>query len=520
MPSPSRGSSEHSDDLICAVMRFDSGTTGLLEVNWITPTKVRELSVLGEGGMFVVNYLTQDLTFYEHPTKSTEWDQLAGMHGGGEGDMIRYALERREPLRLQWEAFIDAVGRGGPAPVDGLDGLATLSTARAIHTPASSTAWWRRATARRALPEPERQPPRAGGLEIAGSSALVTGGAGFIGSHLVERLLAAGASRVHVLDDLSLGAQANIADALAHPEVELTVGDVADAELLERIVSEEGPFDHCYNLAVLPLPHSLERPRENVDRNVAMTTAVCELGRAGGYRRLVQFSSSEVYGTALTAPMDEEHPLHPHTPYAAAKAATDLVALSYATTFELDVVLVRPFNTYGERQNDGAYAGLIPAVVRAVLADEPITIDGDGEQTRDMAYVLDTTQGTLLAAATPDLTGETFQPRLGRGDLGERDRAPAVASARSSRSPSHSRPRSSRRRAPPARRHATCARAVGLRTRDTGRGRAQADGRVVSFAGSGLSAAVAGLKPPRLRDRCSSGRNPRNPYSKERPGHV
>jgi UDP-N-acetylglucosamine 3-dehydrogenase len=126
--------SEQSDDLICAVMRFDSGTTGLLEVNWITPTKVRELSILGEGGMFVVNYLTQDLAFYEHPTQSTEWSQLAGMRGGGEGDMIRYALERREPLRLQWEAFIDAVRRGVPAPVDGSDGLATLSTARAIRT--------------------------------------------------------------------------------------------------------------------------------------------------------------------------------------------------------------------------------------------------------------------------------------------------------------------------------------------------------------------------------------------------
>jgi UDP-N-acetylglucosamine 3-dehydrogenase len=127
-------SSEHSDDLISAVMRFDSGATGLLEVNWITPTKVRELSVLGEGGMFVVNYLTQDLIFYEHPTKSTEWSQLAGMRGGGEGDMIRYALERREPLRLQWEAFIEAVGRRGQAPVNGVDGLAALSTAHAIHT--------------------------------------------------------------------------------------------------------------------------------------------------------------------------------------------------------------------------------------------------------------------------------------------------------------------------------------------------------------------------------------------------
>lgn len=128
------GASEPADDLISAVMRFDSGTTGLIEVNWIAPTKVRELSVLGEGGMFVVNYLNQDLTFYEHPTQSTEWDQLAGMYGGGEGDMIRYALERREPLRVQWEAFIDAVGRRCPAPVNGVDGLAALSTARAIHT--------------------------------------------------------------------------------------------------------------------------------------------------------------------------------------------------------------------------------------------------------------------------------------------------------------------------------------------------------------------------------------------------
>ena len=126
--------SEQSDDLICAVMRFDSAATGLLEANWVTPTKVRELSVLGEGGMFVVNYLAQELIFYEHPTKATEWDLLANMFGGEEGDMIRYALARREPLRMQWEAFIDAVRRGGPAPVDGNDGLATLSIARAIHT--------------------------------------------------------------------------------------------------------------------------------------------------------------------------------------------------------------------------------------------------------------------------------------------------------------------------------------------------------------------------------------------------
>lgn len=261
--------------------------------------------------------------------------------------------------------------------------------------------------------ESEREPPQEDSLALAGSSALVTGGAGFIGSHLVDELLAAGATRVHVFDDLSLGSEANLAGVRTRPEVELTVGDAADVDLLRRIGVEDGPFDHCYNLAVIPLPHSLEQPRDNVDRNVAMTTAVCELGRAGVYRRLMQFSSSEVYGTAMTVPMNEHHPIHPHTPYAAAKAATDLIALSYATTFGLDVVVVRPFNTYGERQNDGAYAGLIPAVVRAVLADEPITIHGDGEQTRDMAYVLDTVRGTLAAVVAPDVLGQTFN--LGAG---------------------------------------------------------------------------------------------------------
>ncbi len=121
-------------DLICSTLRFESDATGLLEANWITPTKIRELSVLGEGGMFVVNYLTQDLTFYEHPTTSTGWDRLASMTGGEEGDMTRYALNRREPLRIQWEGFVGAVRSGSRAPVDGGDGLRALSIARAIET--------------------------------------------------------------------------------------------------------------------------------------------------------------------------------------------------------------------------------------------------------------------------------------------------------------------------------------------------------------------------------------------------
>jgi predicted dehydrogenase len=123
---------DRAEDLIAATMRFDNDTTGLLEVNWLTPTKVRELTVTGEGGTFVLNYLTQELYHYGHPTEPTNWDTLANMRGAGEGDMIRYALARREPLVVQWEAFLAAVAGEGRPLADGRDGYAALSTARAI----------------------------------------------------------------------------------------------------------------------------------------------------------------------------------------------------------------------------------------------------------------------------------------------------------------------------------------------------------------------------------------------------
>lgn len=123
---------DSAEDLIAATMCLDDDITGLLEVNWLTPAKVRTLVVTGEGGTFVLNYLTQELSYYEHPTEPTSWDTLANMRGAGEGDMIRYALPRREPLRVQWETFLRALrGEGSPA-ASGFDGYAALSTARAI----------------------------------------------------------------------------------------------------------------------------------------------------------------------------------------------------------------------------------------------------------------------------------------------------------------------------------------------------------------------------------------------------
>lgn len=233
-------------------------------------------------------------------------------------------------------------------------------------------------------------------------SAIVTGGAGFIGSHLADGLLEAGVEPVVVFDDLSLGSLDNVPN-----DVEFHQRDCCDVDRLREALLRRS-FDLCFNLAVIPLPASLVDPRSNVNRNVAMTTAVCELGREGRFGRLVQYSSSEVYGTARVAPMPETHPLAPHTPYAAAKAATDLVAASYATTFGLEVVTVRPFNTYGERQNAGAYAGIIPAVLNRVRAGLPVEIYGDGEQTRDMTYVRDTVAGSLAAAAADEAASMTL----------------------------------------------------------------------------------------------------------------
>jgi UDP-glucose 4-epimerase len=226
-------------------------------------------------------------------------------------------------------------------------------------------------------------------LSLAGKSVLVTGGAGFIGSHLVDRIAGEAPANLVVVDNLFLGRDRNLDDARrAFPALRFYRGDVSDFAAMDDIMAVE-EIDVAFDLAVVPLPTSLERPRWTVDVNVAATTVMCELLRTGRYQTLVHFSSSEVYGTAQSVPMDEDHPLEPSTPYAASKAAGDHVALSYQRAFGLDVAIVRPFNCYGPRQNEGAYAGVIPVVARRALRGEPVTIHGDGSQTRDFTFVSD-----------------------------------------------------------------------------------------------------------------------------------
>lgn len=248
--------------------------------------------------------------------------------------------------------------------------------------------------------------------KLTGRSVLVTGGAGFIGSHLVDRLIQESPANLVVVDNLFLGKEANLSQARqAFPVLRFYCQDASDYEAMKRIINVEG-VEVLFNLAVVPLPTSLERPRWTVDTNVAITTVACELLREGYYQTLIHFSSSEVYGSAQYVPMDEKHPLLPTTPYAASKAASDHVVLSYLRAFDIDAAIVRPFNNFGPRQNEGAYAGVIPTVVRAALRGKPAIIYGDGEQTRDYIFVSEvvdaavriyeesTTRGQVINIAT------------------------------------------------------------------------------------------------------------------------
>lgn len=242
-------------------------------------------------------------------------------------------------------------------------------------------------------------------------SVLVTGGAGFIGSHLVDSLLA-NEARVRVLDNLATGRKANIQHALS--EIEFLEGDIRDPETCRKALSN---IEFVFHQAALgSVPRSLEDPATSISVNVTGTAQVFAAARDAGVKRVVYASSSSVYGDSAELPKIEGQEGKPLSPYAWSKKMNEDLASSFADSYDMEFVGLRYFNVYGPRQDpSGAYAAVIPRFFAALLQGNRPAIYGDGEQSRDFTSVRDAVMANLLAAeAAPQACGKAYNVAGGR----------------------------------------------------------------------------------------------------------
>lgn len=248
-------------------------------------------------------------------------------------------------------------------------------------------------------------------VELNGKSVLVTGAGGFIGSHLTEALVRAGArvrALVHYNSRSDWGHLESL-DPRVREALEVMAGDVRDPFYVAEAAKDVEVIFHL--AALIPIPYSYQAPQEYVDTNVRGTLNVLEAARRHGTSRVLHTSTSEAYGTALYTPIDERHPLQAQSPYSASKIGADKLAESYWCSFETPVVTVRPFNTYGPRQSARAF---LPTVLSQALTLDVVRV-GSLEPVRDMNYVEDTVDGLLRAAAAPGVEGQVLNLGSGRG---------------------------------------------------------------------------------------------------------
>jgi len=247
-------------------------------------------------------------------------------------------------------------------------------------------------------------------MNFIGKKLLLTGAGGFIGSHLAEELVHCGASVRAFIHYNSRGDEGNLRylPSEIRREIEIVNGDLTDPDAVKKAVRGT---THVFHLgALIAIPYSYVHPFSFVQTNIVGTANVLNACSEAGIERLVTTSTSEVYGTAVTTPMDETHRLHPQSPYAASKASADHLAESYARSFDLPVVIVRPFNTFGPRQSTRA---VIPTIIVQALRNASIEI-GSTTPSRDFNFVTDIVRGFALAGFAPEATGEVFN--LGTGE--------------------------------------------------------------------------------------------------------
>ncbi len=229
---------------------------------------------------------------------------------------------------------------------------------------------------------------------------LVTGADGFIGSHLTEMLLNEG-YKVRALSQYNSFNNWGWLEGINHPNLEVVTGDVRDPHYCKHISRDVDTIFHL--AALIAIPYSYIAPDSYVDTNVKGTLNICQAAKENGVRRVLVTSTSEVYGTAKYVPIDENHPKQPQSPYSATKIGADAMAMSFYNAFELPVVIVRPFNTYGPRQSARA---IIPTIITQIANGATEIKLGDLTPTRDFNYVTDTCRGFIQLADCDEAIGQ------------------------------------------------------------------------------------------------------------------
>lgn len=248
-------------------------------------------------------------------------------------------------------------------------------------------------------------------MDLAGANVLVTGGAGFVGSHIADQALAAGAAHVTIIDDLVRGRIQNLVHAQSTGRLALIEGDICDAALVERAMRGA---DLVFHQAALRITHCAAEPGRAVGVMINGTQNVLDAAVKHLVRKVVAASSASVYGEASYLPMDEGHPFNNRTLYGAAKIANEQMLRAYAEMFDLRYIALRPFNVYGPRMDlHGLYTEVLIRWLDRLVEGQPPVIFGDGEQTMDFVYVADVARANLLAM-TADATDEVFNVGAGR----------------------------------------------------------------------------------------------------------